>query len=118
MMLMLNLMAVEWVLETKDILTFSVEVCIFIGFTIISVLLFILRGKFPQLTRNGWIELVIGAPLIALKGLFDGLDTISSGIVKDVFDSMEASFLFIGLILLGVGLLRIALYTAKVWEVR
>ncbi len=73
MIFMLNLMAIEWALETKDILTFSVEICLFIGFTIISVLLFVLRGKFPQLTHNGWIELVIAAPLIALKGLFDGL---------------------------------------------
>lgn len=118
MILMLNLMAIDWALEPEEILTFSVEVSIFVGFTVISILLFVLRGKFPQLTRNGWIELVIGAPLIALKGLFDGLDTISSGIIKDVFDSMEASFLFVGVILLGVGLLRIALFSAKVWEVR
>ena len=117
-MFMLNLMAIIWPPDTEDILTFSVEISIFIGFAIISVLLFILRGKFPQLTRNGWIELVIGASLIALKGLFDGLDTISTGVANSVFDSLEASFLFIGLILLGIGLLRIALYTAKTWEVR
>lgn len=118
MMTMLNLMAIELNLRNEDILTFSVEMSIFLGFVIISILLIVLRGKFPQVTRNGWIELVIGAPAIALKGLFDGLDTVTSGVAKDVFDSLEASFLFLGLILLGIGLLRIALFSAKTWEVR
>lgn len=107
----------DWILETKDILTFSVEVTIFVGFAIISVLLFLFHQRFPQITRNGWIELVIGAPFIALKGLFDALDTINYSL-HDIFDSLEASFLLIGLVLLGIGLLRIALYSAKVWEVR
>lgn len=116
---MFQLLASIFELNTEDILTFSVEIVIFIGFLIISILLFILRSRFPQLTKNGWIELVIGAPFIALKGLFDGLDTIvSEDLYHDIFDSMEAIFLFIGLILLGAGLLRIALYSAKVWEVR
>ena len=108
-----------WGLAPTDRLTFSMEATIFGGFIIISILLIVLHRRFPQLTKNGWIELVIGAPFIALKGLFDGLDTISPhGLAHDAFDSMEAIFLFLGLILLGVGLLRIALYSAKMWEVR
>ncbi len=102
-------------LKPDDTLTFSMEAVIFLGFIIKSIFLFLLHNKFPQLTRNGWIELVIGAPCIALKGLFDGLDTIApDGLSHDIFDSREATFMFIGLILLGVGLLRIALYSAKV----
>ncbi|HUU79033.1 MAG TPA: hypothetical protein VMX55_11865 [candidate division Zixibacteria bacterium] len=107
----------EWIIGNDQILTFTVEISIFVGFVIISILLFLLHHRFPQITRNGWIELVIGAPFIALKGLFDALDTINDSL-HDIFDSLEASFLLIGLVLLGIGLLRIALYSAKVWEVR
>ena len=115
---MISILA-EWALDPNDTLTFSMEEVIFLGFVIISIFLFLLNRRFPQLTKNGWIELVIGAPCIALKGLFDGLDTVSpDGLAHDLFDSMEAVFMFLGLVLLGVGLLRIALYSAKVWEVR
>ncbi|MHA1220458.1 MAG: hypothetical protein ACTSQB_01860 [Candidatus Heimdallarchaeota archaeon] len=116
---MLTLAAIEWEIGEGDELTFAVEVVIFVGFIIITILLGLLRKRYPQLTKNGWIELVIGTLAIAFKGLFDGLDTISSdSLAHDVFDSFEAVFMFIGLILLGVGLLRIALYSAKEWEVR
>ena len=116
---MLTIQGDGWAIETDDVLTFSVEIAIFVGFIVISVILLILRNKFPQLTKNGWIELVIGAVFIALKGLFDGLDTITlTDLYHDIFDSLEATFLFIGLILFGIGLLRIALYSSKVWEVR
>jgi hypothetical protein len=118
---MLNLLA-EWVLDADDVFTFSVEMSIAGGFLIIWILVFILRSQYPQLTKHGWIELVVAAPCLILKGLFDGLDTIApEGVVYDIhniFDSLEASFMVIGLVLLGVGLLRMAIFSAKVWEVR
>lgn len=117
---MWNINAITWPLDQEDKFTFSVEVTIFLGFLIITVLLFVLIKRYPQLTKNGWIELVIGAPFISLKGLFDFLDTLYQDVdlIHDIFDSFEAVFLFLGIILLGVGLLRIALYSAKIWEVR
>jgi hypothetical protein len=118
MIIMLGLLA-EWVIDAEDAFTFSVEMAIASGFLVIWILIFILRNQYPQITRNGWIELCIGAPCIILKGLFDGLDTIApSGLAHDIFDSLEAVFILIGLVLFGVGLLRMALYSAKVWEVR
>ncbi|MFW9922878.1 MAG: hypothetical protein ACFFDW_06265 [Candidatus Thorarchaeota archaeon] len=116
---MLDLFADVWGLRPEDRITFSAEVVLFGGFVIITILLILMRNKFPQLTKNGWIELVIGSSFIALKGLFDGLDTlIDIDLLHDIFDSCEAIFIFVGLVLLGTGLLRIALYSAKVWEVR
>jgi len=115
---MMQIMA-DWIIKPDDGLTFTVEVTLFIGFIIISVLLFLLRGRFPQLTKNGWIELIIGSFCLALKGLTDGLDTIApDGTLHDIFDGAEAGFMFIGLILLGIGLLRITIFSAKIWEVR
>ncbi|MBN1327860.1 MAG: hypothetical protein JXA54_00170 [Candidatus Heimdallarchaeota archaeon] len=118
---MMGLAADMWHIEDGDEITFAVEVTLFLGFIIITILLGFLRKRYPQLTKNGWIELVIGSMFLSLKGLFDGLDTISASISElthDIFDSFEAVFIFVGLILLGIGLLRIALYSAKVWEVR
>ncbi|MBD3190750.1 MAG: hypothetical protein GF308_08900 [Candidatus Heimdallarchaeota archaeon] len=113
------LFAAEWMIKEGEGFTFAVELIIFVGFVAISGLLFQLRSRFPELTTRGWIELIIGAPLIALKGLFDGLDTVApDGVAHDIFDYGEAVLFFIGLILLGIGLLRMALYSAKVWEVR
>ena len=115
---MMQIMA-DWLIEPDDGLTFTVEVTLFVGFIFISVLLLLLRSKFPQLTTNGWVELLIGAFCIALKGLTDGLDTIApDGLLHDIFDTAEAGFMFIGLILLGIGLIRITIYSAKIWEVR
>ncbi|MHA1244996.1 MAG: hypothetical protein ACTSXA_09745 [Candidatus Heimdallarchaeota archaeon] len=109
----------EWFIVNDDRLTFTVEVTLFVGFIFISILLLLLRGRFPQLTKNGWIELLIGAFCIALKGLFDGLDTlVHDDLLHDIFDGTEAAFMFIGLILLGIGLLRITIFSAKIWEVR
>ena len=110
----------NWILDpAKDGLTFTVEITLFVGFIIITVLLILLRSRFPQLTLNGWIELLIGSFCLALKGIFDGLDTIApTDLLHDIFDYSEASFMFIGLILLGIGLLRITIYSARVWEVR
>ncbi|MEA2070258.1 MAG: hypothetical protein U9O98_03115 [Asgard group archaeon] len=108
-----------WGIAPSEGLTFSMEIVIFVGFIAISIMLLFLRQKYPQLTRNGWIELMIGAPLFALKGLFDGLDTIApDGLMHDIFDSIEAVCIFLGLIMLGIGILRIAIYSSKVWEVR
>ncbi len=119
MITLMQIMAEGWTIEPKDGLTFTVEITLFIGFIIISVLLFLLRGRFPQLTKNGWIELIIGSFCLALKGITDGLDTIApDGLLHDIFDSAEAGFMFIGLILMGIGLLRITIFSAKVWEVR
>ncbi|HUT80094.1 MAG TPA: hypothetical protein VMZ29_02745 [Candidatus Bathyarchaeia archaeon] len=116
---MMNLAAETWQIKEGDEITFAVEVTLFLGFIIITILLGFLRKRYPQLTKNGWIELVIGSMFLSLKGLFDGLDTVSSSISEhDIFDSFEAVFIFVGLVLLGVGLLRIALFSAKVWEVR
>ncbi|NHJ40095.1 MAG: hypothetical protein FK731_08685 [Asgard group archaeon] len=118
---MFNLLA-EWILDPEDKFTFSVEMTIVAGFVIVWILVVILRAQYPQLTKHGWIELFIGAPCLILKGIFDGLDSIApEGYVyniHNIFDSLEATFMLIGLVLLGVGLLRIALYSSKVWEVR
>ncbi|NHJ47442.1 MAG: hypothetical protein FK733_06625 [Asgard group archaeon] len=118
---MLHLLGETWELGTDDVFTFSVEIAFAIGFLIIWILIFVLRNQYPQLTKNGWIELVIAAPCLILKGLFDGLDTIAPDEpfnLHNLFDSFEATFMLIGLVLLGVGLLRMALYSSKVWEVR
>ena len=109
----------EWILESKDGLTFTVEITLSVGFIIICVLLFLLRSRFPQLTKNGWIELLIGSFCLALKGISDGLDTISpTDLLHDIFDALDAGFMILGLIALGIGLLRITIYSARVWEVR
>jgi hypothetical protein len=118
MITMMQIMA-EWILEPTDGLTFTIEVTLSVGFVIICVLLFLLRNRFPQLTKNGWVELLIGAFCLALKGISDGLDTISpTDVLHDIFDIMDAGFMFIGLILLGIGLLRMTIYSARIWEVR
>lgn len=115
---MYNLL-VDWAIIPDEAFTFSVEIAIASGFLIIWILIFILRNQYPQLTKNGWIELAIGVPCIILKGVFDGLDTVApDGLIHDIFDSLEAIFILVGLILFGVGLLRMALYSSKVWEVR
>ena len=109
----------EWILESKDSLTFTFEITLSVGFIIICVLLFLLRNRFPQLTKNGWIELLIGSFCLALKGISDGLDTISpTDLLHDIFDILDAGFMILGLIALGIGLLRITIYSARVWEVR
>lgn len=116
---MIQIMAEGWVIQPKDGLTFAIEITLFVGFIVLSILLLLLRGRFPQLTKNGWIELLIGVFCLALKGLTDGLDTIApDGLLHDIFDTAEAGFMFIGLILLGIGLLRITIFSVKVWEVR
>ncbi|NHK31765.1 MAG: hypothetical protein FK730_10465, partial [Asgard group archaeon] len=73
---MLGLLA-DWAIEADEAFTFSVEIAIASGFLVIWILVFILRNQYPQITKNGWIELVIGAPCIILKGVFDGLDTVA-----------------------------------------
>jgi hypothetical protein len=110
----------EWIPESvTDTITFSVEITLFVGFLVITILLIVFRSRYPQLTLNGWIELLIGSFCLALKGIFDGLDTIApTELLHAIFDYSEASFMFIGLILLGIGLLRITIYSARVWEVR
>jgi hypothetical protein len=107
-------------ISSDDAFAFSVELVIFVGFIVITVFLFLLHNKFPQLTKNGWIELIIGTPCLAFKGLFDALDTITQDydILSDVFDSLDAASMFLGLVFLAIGLLRIAFYSAKIWEVR
>jgi hypothetical protein len=116
---MFAIAADTWELGSDEILTFSVEIVIFLGFLSICFVLILLQNRYPNLTKNGWIELIIAAPCLALKGLFDGLDTVSpDGIFHDIFDSLDAITMVIGLILLGTGLFRIALYSAEVWEVR
>ena len=116
---MMQIMAENWYIKPDDGFTFTVEITLFVGFIIISILLILLRNKFPQFTKNGWIELLIGSFCLALKGITDALDTIAQkDLLHQIFDSADAGFMFIGLILLGIGLLRITIFSAKVWEVR
>ncbi len=118
MVKMFHLLGEDWALKPSDHVTFATEMVIAGGFLIVWVLVILLRVHYPKFTKIGGTELIIGVPFIILKGVFDGLDTISPDNFKIIFDSLESSFLFIGLILLGVGLLRIANHSAKIWEVR
>jgi len=115
---MFHLLGETWLLEPSDRVTFAAEMVVAGGFLIVWILVILLRVHYPKFTKIGGIELIVGVPFIILKGVFDGLDTISPDKFKIVFDSLESTFLFLGLILLGVGLLRIAIHSAKIWEVR
>ena len=88
----------------------------------------------PVLAKEGFLEIIFGFIAFTLHFLFDGLDTIAtsstvyyeaqglSGLAASydalygTFDFLDGFFAIIGLLLIAIGILRIAAYGKKLWK--
>jgi hypothetical protein len=88
----------------------------------------------PVLTKEGFLEIIFGFIAFTLHFLFDAIDTIATSsqdyyeaqgllelaasfdAIHGTFDFLDGFFAIIGLLLIAVGILRIAAYGRKLWS--
>lgn len=105
-------------LNPDDLFLITMETIIVIGLIISLIIALMVRSRYPKLTSQGWFEIYAGIACILFHGVFDVLDTLewSIEILTDWFNVFDGLFFVIGLILVGVGIWKIANYGATAWE--
>ena len=109
--------------ENEELGTIFIELVVILSAIAILVVIFYLKRKYPKMTASGFTSLMFGFGIFAGHTLFDFLDTLA---VKKVdgettalytfLDFSDAILSFLGLILVGIGFLRIANYGMQVWK--
>ncbi|MHA1968620.1 MAG: hypothetical protein ACW964_12545 [Candidatus Hodarchaeales archaeon] len=105
-------------LDSDDLFLVTMESLILIGLVITLILALRIRSRYPNLTSIGWLEICVGLLGVALHAVFDVLDTFKWSIedMSDLLNVFDGSTFVLGLILVGIGILRVANYGAKAWE--
>ncbi|MFX0085220.1 MAG: hypothetical protein ACFFAU_06070 [Candidatus Hodarchaeota archaeon] len=105
-------------LERDDLFLISIEFLISIGLLISLVLALKIRSRYPNLTVKGWLEICIGLFGILLHSIFDVLDTLKWNIkdLNDILNVFDGLFFVLGLVLVGIGIMKIANSGATAWE--
>lgn len=106
-----------WPPDVEDIPTFTIEMAIFIAGIAAAMIAIFIFLNYRKLAKQGLPECIVGFFIFAFHSLFDALDTICEvDLLKDNLDFMDSYFSIIGLILIGIGILRISIYGAKIWK--
>ena len=107
-------------IDPEDQFLITMEFLILIGLLISLILALRIRSRHPNLTSKGWLEICIGLFFIALHASFDVLDTLKWALeeidISDVFNVFDGLFFFLGICLVGFGIMKIANYGAEAWE--
>ncbi len=105
-------------LEADDLFLISIEFLISIGLLVSLAFALKIRSRFPNLTVKGWLEICIGLLGIFVHGIFDVLDTFKWNIedLNDILNVFDGLFFVLGLVLVGIGIMKIANYGATAWE--
>ena len=106
-----------WPPEVEDIPTFTIEIGIFIAGLVAGIIGFFIWKNHKKLARQGLPECIIGFFIFAFHSLFDALDTICEhDVLQGNLDLFDSIFSIVGLIFIGLGILRISIYGAKKWK--
>ncbi|NHJ01327.1 MAG: hypothetical protein EAX86_04250 [Candidatus Heimdallarchaeota archaeon] len=105
-------------LDPADLFLIVIEVLIVLGLFIALIIGYRVRIRFPKLTVHGWNEICFGLLGISLHAVFDALDTLKWDISEftDWLNLFDGSFFVLGIILIGIGIWKIANYGASAWE--
>ena len=105
-------------LDPEDLFLVTMEFLILIGLVFTLFLALRIRSRYPKLTSIGWLEICIGLLGVALHAVFDVLDTLKWSIedMSDFLNVLDGSTFVLGLILVGIGITRVANYGAEAWE--
>lgn len=86
-----------------------------------------IRKDYPKLTEEGWKFMVFGIFSLFLHSICDALDTLDymditnnenqADLINDILNLLDGSGYLIGILLLSLGIYKIANYGAKVWEI-
>ena len=114
-------------LAEEDLFLILVELTIAIGLLIVCYLVIKIKRDYPKLTEEGWTFIVIGMISLLLHALFDALDTLDfmsitnneaqADFINDILNLLDGSGFLLGIMLLSLGIYKIADYGAKVWEI-
>ena len=105
-------------LEPDDLFLISIEFLISVGLLTALVFALKIRARYPNLTAKGWLEICTGLLGILLHSIFDVLDTLKWSIedMTDLLNIFDGLFFVLGIVLVGIGIMKIANYGAIVWE--
>jgi hypothetical protein len=105
-------------LEPDDLFLISIEFLISVGLLISLAFALKIRSHYPNLTEKGWLEISTGLLGIFLHSIFDVLDTLKWSIedLNDLLNVFDGLFFVLGIVLIGIGIMRIANYGAIAWE--
>ena len=119
--------------DPSDVAVLTGELFLVVVGVIIVILSVLTWRKYPVLTKEGFLEIIFGFIAFTLHFLFDGLDTIATasedyyetqglldvaasfGAIHGTFDFLDGFFTIIGLLLIVIGILRIAAYGKQLW---
>ena len=105
-------------LDPDDLFLISIEILITIGLLVNLLFALKIQSRFPDLTSKGWREIWLGLLGISLHSIFDVLDTLKWGMedFTDLLNVFDGFFFVLGLIVVGLGIYKIANYGATTWE--
>lgn len=114
-------------LPGEDLILFLFELTIAIGLLIVCFLVIKIKKDYPKLTEEGWTFIVLGMISLLLHALFDALDTLDfmqvtnnetqADFINKILNLLDGSGFLLGIMLLSLGIFKIANYGAKVWEI-
>ena len=105
-------------LDPDDLFLILIEILITIGLLVNLLFALKIQSRFPDLTSKGWREIWLGLLGISLHSIFDVLDTLKWDIedFTDLLNVFDGFFFVLGLIVVGLGIYKIANYGATTWE--
>jgi len=119
--------------DPSDVAVLTGELFLVVVGAVIVILSVLIWRNYPVLTKEGFLEIIFGFIAFTLHFLFDALDTIATasenfyetqglldvaasfGVIYGTFDFLDGLFTIIGLLLIAIGILRIAAYGKQLW---
>ena len=107
-----------WEVTDAEVGTVVIEIIMIIAAITVLLVLLYLKKEYPELTKKGFIEFIIGVAVFTVHFVFDLLDTLAldPSITYDTFDILDPIFAFIGLFIIGYAFFRIARYGVQLGE--
>ena len=119
--------------DPSDVAVLTGELFLVVVGAVIVILSVLIWRNYPVLTKEGFLEIIFGFIAFTLHFMFDALDTIATssenfyetqglldvaasfGVIYGTFDFLDGLFTIIGLLLIAIGILRIAAYGKQLW---
>ena len=107
-----------WEITPEEINTVTIEIITILAACFVLLVILYLRKEYPKLTKEGFVEFILGVIILICHFLFDLLDTlaIDGSINETTFDILDAVFAFTGLFIIGYAFYKIAHYGMELWE--